>query len=158
MNTGPYYCMDPFCLHVILKLFKLKLFCETWKKIFWDYYFFQWAPMLFGSQCSSKKSPFAFHRRKKVIQVRNNMRVSKWWHYFHFWLDCPFKHSIKVHRYVPNSILMHYSITFCSIIVRVVCSHWKCTLNTLMMHLNDHKNKVWTVGHFMHSTVAALII
>ncbi len=30
-------------------------------------------------------------------------------------------------------------------------------LNTRMMHLNNRKNEVWNVEHFMHSTVADLI-
>jgi len=29
--------------------------------------------------------------RKKFIQVWNNMRVSQWWHNFHFWLNNPYK-------------------------------------------------------------------
>ncbi len=32
-----------------------------------------------------------FHRREKVIQVWNVMRVSKWWRSVHFWVDYPFK-------------------------------------------------------------------
>ncbi len=36
-----------------------------------------------------------FHRRKKVIQIRNDMRVIKWWQNFLliviiFLVDCPF--------------------------------------------------------------------
>ncbi len=66
-------------------------------------------------------------------------------------------------RCIPNRILMHYSMTFCSINSASMCLHTensknkKCILNTRMMHFNNWKNEVWNVKHFMHSTVAALI-
>ncbi len=33
---------------------------------------------------------FIDNRRNKFIQVWNNMRVSKWWQNFHFWVNNPF--------------------------------------------------------------------
>ncbi len=39
-----------------------------------------------------KISYFVFHRRKKAIQVWNDM-VSKWWQNFHFWVNYIFKSS-----------------------------------------------------------------
>jgi len=36
-------------------------------------------------------SCFVFSRRKKLIQLCNNLRVSKWWQNFHFWVKYPFK-------------------------------------------------------------------
>jgi len=35
-----------------------------------------------------------FDRRKKLIKVWNNMRVSKWWQDFQFCVNCPFKAAL----------------------------------------------------------------
>ncbi len=42
-----------------------------------------------------KISYFMFNRRKKIIQVWNNLRVSKWWQNFHFWVNYLFKMNSK---------------------------------------------------------------
>ncbi len=36
-------------------------------------------------------SSFVFSRTKTFIQVWNYLRMSKWWHNFHFWVNYPFK-------------------------------------------------------------------
>jgi len=41
-----------------------------------------------------KISSFVSHRRNKVIQVWNEMQVSKWWLNFNFWLNYPFNNCI----------------------------------------------------------------
>ncbi len=41
-----------------------------------------------------KISSFVFSIRKKRIQVWNDMRVSKWWHDLHFWVNYPFKSGL----------------------------------------------------------------
>ncbi len=46
---------------------------------------------LFGNYHSSKYQSFMFHRRKKISWFWNEMRVSKCWPIFHFWVDYPFK-------------------------------------------------------------------
>jgi len=33
------------------------------------------------------------HQKKEIIQVCNNLKVSKWWQNFHFWVEYPFKIS-----------------------------------------------------------------
>jgi len=39
-------------------------------------------------------SSFVLHRRKKVIEVWNDMRVSKWWQNCNFWVIYPFNSAI----------------------------------------------------------------
>ncbi len=49
-----------------------------------------------------------FNIRKKLIQVWNDTRVSKWWQKFYFWVNYPFKgiklslHEKKKNSFVPN--------------------------------------------------------
>ncbi len=43
-------------------------------------------------------SSFVFNIRRKVIQVWNDMRVSRWWRNFHFWVNYSFKHSSLKHE------------------------------------------------------------
>ncbi len=44
-----------------------------------------WLPAFFQiSSC-------VFKRRKKLVHVWNNMRLSKWWQHLNFWVDNPFK-------------------------------------------------------------------
>ncbi len=42
---------------------------------------------LFGSSEFFKISYFVFYIRQKLMQVWNNMRVSKWWQKFYFWKE-----------------------------------------------------------------------
>ncbi len=76
-----------------------------------------------------------------------------------FLLLASFLLSYKNVRCVPNHVLMHYSMMFCSLnsassVHTENSKNKKCTLNTQMMH---EKHEVWNDGHFMHSTAAALI-
>ncbi len=57
---------------------------------------------------------------------------------------------------VPNSVLMHYSMTFCSINSTRSVFTLKITKRKSAL-LNTRLWNVWDVGHFMHSTVAAFI-
>ncbi len=43
-------------------------------------------------------SSFVFGRTKTFIQVRNDLRVSKWWQNFNLWVNYPFKwcHAVSV--------------------------------------------------------------
>jgi len=52
--------------------------------VLWQHY--NGAYQLFGYPYSSKYLLFC----KKFIQVWNNLRVSKWWQNFHFWVNFPF--------------------------------------------------------------------
>ncbi len=61
----------------------------------------------------------------------------------------------RISRCIPNCILIPYSMVF---LYYSVPKKKKSNVNTRMMHVNNQKNKVWSVGHFMHSTVAALIM
>jgi len=45
---------------------------------------------------SPPKISFMLHRWTKVIQVCNNMRASKWWPNFHFWVNYPLKSVFHV--------------------------------------------------------------
>ncbi len=60
-------------------------------------FFPQKSVKLFGySQSSvifSKIFYCMFNRRKKLTQVWNNLRMSKWWYNFHFCVNYPFKHK-----------------------------------------------------------------
>ncbi len=90
------------------------LFCWTQRKIFWrmweteqfwgtiDFhsiifscYGSQWCPKTAWLQTFFKICSFVFSRTKKFIQVWNNLRVSKWWQNFHFWVYCLFKKHAK---------------------------------------------------------------
>ncbi len=51
---------------------------------------------LFGSSKLFKISYFVFNIRKKLIKVWNDMRVSKWWQNFHFWVNYPFNQIPKI--------------------------------------------------------------
>lgn len=49
-------------------------------------------------------SPFVFYGRKTFIQICNNMRMTNWWQYPHFWVSYPFKTSkieICPQRFLP---------------------------------------------------------
>ncbi len=50
---------------------------------------------LFGSSKLFKISSFVFNIKKRLIQVWNDMRVSKWWQNFHFWVNYSFKVSLS---------------------------------------------------------------
>jgi len=81
--------------------FKLSLFCWTQRKIFWR---MSVTRQLTDTVCfhSRKKikilwklpffkiSSFVLIKSKKLIQVWNKLRVSKWWLDFHFWANYPF--------------------------------------------------------------------
>ncbi len=88
----------------------MSLFCWTQKKIFWvmweteqfwgtidfhsifiSYYGSQWCPKTVWLQTFFKISSFVFGRTKKLIQVWNYMKASKWWQNFHFWVNYRFK-------------------------------------------------------------------
>lgn len=54
-----------------------------------------WTPLTFNEWTKNGlinclKYIFVFYRRKSVIQVRSDIRVSKWWQNFHFWMIYPF--------------------------------------------------------------------
>ncbi len=53
--------------------------------VFPPYYGSEW--LLFGYQHSSK---YLLQQKEKLIQVWNNLRVSKWWQNFHFWMNYSF--------------------------------------------------------------------
>jgi len=50
-----------------------------------------WKSMVAKFQSFFKISSFVFSSRKKLIQVCSNLRVSKWWKNFYFWVEYPFK-------------------------------------------------------------------
>ncbi len=58
--------------------------------VFFFYYGSQWCPRTAWLQTFFKISSFVFSRTKTFIQVWNYLRVSKWWQYFHFWVNYPF--------------------------------------------------------------------
>ncbi len=66
--------------------------CETQNKEFWEmsqwFILYKWSYM-FDYQILIFS--LMFHRRKKVIQVWNYMKVSKWWQNFHFCVNYLFK-------------------------------------------------------------------
>jgi len=47
----------------------------------------QWGPTTVWLPTFFKISSFAFNRRQKFIQVWSNLRLSKWWQRFHFWVN-----------------------------------------------------------------------
>ncbi len=47
------------------------------------------APEQPGYKLSAKLFSFVFGRTKKFIWVWKYLRTSKWWHNFHFWVNCP---------------------------------------------------------------------
>jgi len=51
-----------------------------------------------------KISSFVFSKRKKLIQVWNNLRVSKWWQNFHFWVEYPFKSAKSKSIHIEISV------------------------------------------------------
>ncbi len=125
-------------------------YSEEWGKqqYFFSYYGSQWCPKTAWLQTFFKISSFVF-RTNTFIQVWIYLRVSKWQH-FHFWVNHPFK-----------VFLMHCSIPFWSInsmrCILKIPVRKKCASNIWTMHLINWKNDVWSVGHFIHSTVNALI-
>ncbi len=52
-------------------------------------------------------SYFMLRWTKKFIQVQNNSRLSKWWQYFHFWVNYPFKISSYNSR--NSHSLLHFT-------------------------------------------------
>ncbi len=54
-----------------------------------------------------KISSFMLRWTKKFIQVQNNSRLSKWWQYFHFWVNYPFKISSYNSR--NSHSLLHFT-------------------------------------------------
>ncbi len=62
--------------------------------IWYIWYFFPcygslWEPSTVWLPLFLKISSFVFNRIKKLIQVWNNLRVSKWWQNFNFWWTIP---------------------------------------------------------------------
>ncbi len=55
---------------------------------------------LFDYQHSSKYLLFLFNI-KKLIQVRNDMRVNKWWQHFNFWVNYCFNTLLKPSYSLP---------------------------------------------------------
>jgi len=82
--------------HVVPNLYEF--FCWTLKKIF----------QLFALPDSSNIF-FVFSRRKKLIQVWNNL--SKWWQKLQFWVNYPFKPILWLY------CLGSYTVLYCSIVV-----------------------------------------
>ncbi len=58
-----------------------------------------WFPTFF-------KITFMFNRRKKLIQVLNNLIVSKWWHSFHLWVNYSFNVNKIKNTEKNNSLLL----------------------------------------------------
>lgn len=52
----------------------------------------EWKRMVTESLTLYPASAFILHRRKKFVEVCNNMRVRKWWQYF--WVSCSFNNAI----------------------------------------------------------------
>ncbi len=57
--------------------------------IFFPCYGSLWEPSTVWLPLFLKISSFVFNRIKKLIQVWNNLRVSKWWQNFNFWWTIP---------------------------------------------------------------------
>ncbi len=58
---------------------------------------------------------FIFHRRKKVMQVWYNMRVSKWWQNKFFWVNCPFNNqliALVLQKHENSKYLAHIAHIF----------------------------------------------
>ncbi len=60
----------------------------------------QWLLSTFWLPTFFKISSFVFNWRKKLIQVWLNSRVSKWWQKYHFWVNYPFKTSLRWFDYL----------------------------------------------------------
>ncbi len=138
----------------------MSLFCWTQREIFWrkfvtrlfwgtidfhsrkkQYYRSQWCPRTAQFPTFFRISSFVFGRTKTFIQVWNYLRVSKWWHNFHFWVNYPFKREIIYHIYedstsskeIPSqeSYIKTQWMTFAStryhftVVVCGAVSHWE---------------------------------
>ncbi len=101
----------------------VSLFCRTQGKIFWrkfvtrlfwgtidfhsrkkKYYWSQWCPRTALFPTFFRISSFVFSRTKKLIQVWNYLRVSKWWQNFHFWVNYPFNNKVTKNPEVNVSV------------------------------------------------------
>ncbi len=65
-------------------------FCHWLPKYYFPTMEFNGYQQLFG-RTFFKISSFVLNRRRKLIQICNNLKVSKWWQNFHVWLNHPFK-------------------------------------------------------------------
>ncbi len=72
--------------------------------VFFFYYGSQWCPKTAWLQIFFKISSFVFSRTKIFIQVWKYLKVSKWWHNLHFWVNYTFKSTI----YNKNSMCDSY--------------------------------------------------
>jgi len=77
--------------------------------VFFFYYGSQWCQTTAWFQSFLKISSFVFSRRKKLIQVCNNLRVNKWWQNFHFWVEYPFKIPLKCLETLFIQLSIEYS-------------------------------------------------
>jgi len=82
------------------------------------YYGNQWCPSTVWFQSFFKIYSFVFSRRKKLIQVCNNLRVSKWWQNFNFWVEYPMPKicrwmlaiSLPLHHSKHNILLEYHGV------------------------------------------------
>ncbi len=74
---------------------------------------------LFGSIKIFIISSFVFNIRKKLIQVWNDMRVSKWWQHFHFWVNYSFKYCKNNNK----KILQNTCSTLVDFLLPYLCSN-----------------------------------
>ncbi len=70
-----------------------------------SYYGSQWCPKTAWLQTFFRISSFVFSRANTFIQVWNYLRVSKWWHNFHFWVNYPFKSEYDSVGYITLLII-----------------------------------------------------
>ncbi len=77
----------------------MKIYNQIFTKMWGVYSFF---PNILQISC------FVF-RRKKCIQDWYNLRASKWWRNFHFWVNCPFNYLFP--NNVFNSAVKYFRTT-----------------------------------------------
>ncbi len=79
------------------------------------YYGSQWCPRTALFPTFFRISSFVFSRTKKFIQVWNNLRVSKRWQNFYFWVSYPFKLETQIfvlHMWILKSLTISALSTF----------------------------------------------
>ncbi len=99
-----------------------------------------WTPLTFCCIELMTTLQYMFHRRKKVIKVWNDIRLSKWWQNFNIHINFPFKGSLKgLCFYNEKNLAIFEQLSVCRMwfsrgsIGRSFDRHWACQMDKCNM-------------------------
>jgi len=83
---------------------------------------------------------FVFNRINKLIHVSNNIRVSKWWQHFHFWVNYPIPYIVNTYTNNQNNsnyLYVYYFLIY--MLTLFFIDHLRIFFQKSHSHLFSHR-------------------